>query len=150
VIDAVGVYVIWHEGNPSRVVRVGHGEIRERLHYHQEDPEVLAYSRFGTLRVTWAAVQSDQMEGVERYLVEHWKTTSRRRPAEGGSDCGELSVLGLAAWMPARIAWRVSRSFMYWCHAHGGSAPAASLSLAQSRTRFSSVRVMAASFCRHY
>jgi hypothetical protein len=38
----VGVYVIWHEGNPSRVVRVGHGEIRERLHYHQEDPEVLA------------------------------------------------------------------------------------------------------------
>jgi len=42
VIDTVGVYVIWHEGNPSRVVRVGHGEIRERLHYHQEDPEVLA------------------------------------------------------------------------------------------------------------
>ena len=26
VIDTVGVYVIWHEGNPSRVVRVGHGE----------------------------------------------------------------------------------------------------------------------------
>jgi hypothetical protein len=41
VIDTVGVYVIWHEGNPSRVVRVGHGEIRA-LHYHQEDPEVLA------------------------------------------------------------------------------------------------------------
>ena len=80
VIDRVGVYVIWHEGNPSRVVRVGHGEIRERLHYHQEDPEVLAYSRFGTLRVTWAAVQSDQMEGVERYLVEHWKPLVEDRP----------------------------------------------------------------------
>lgn len=80
VIDTVGVYVIWHEGNPSRVVRVGHGEIRERLHYHQEDPEVLAYSRFGTLRVTWAAVQSDQMEGVERYLVEHWKPLVEDRP----------------------------------------------------------------------
>jgi len=34
---------------------------------------VLAYSRYGTVRVTWAAVQSDQMEGVECYLVEHWK-----------------------------------------------------------------------------
>jgi hypothetical protein len=32
---------------------------------------VLAYSGFGTLRVTWAAVPPDQMEGVERYLVEH-------------------------------------------------------------------------------
>jgi len=80
VIDTVGVYVIWHEGNPSRVVRVGHGEIRERLHYHQEDPEVLAYSRFGTLRVTWVAVQSDQMPGVERYLVEHWKPLVEDRP----------------------------------------------------------------------
>src|SRR6516162_10827114 len=80
VIDTVGVYVIWHEGNLSRVGRVGHGEIRERLHYHQEDPEVLAYSRFGTLRVTWAAVQSDQMEGVERYLVEHWKPLVEDRP----------------------------------------------------------------------
>jgi hypothetical protein len=80
VIDAVGVCVIWHEGNPSRVVRVGHGEIRERLHYHQEDPEVLAYSRFGTLRVTWAAVPSDQVEGVERYLVEHWKPLVEDRP----------------------------------------------------------------------
>jgi len=41
---------------------------------------VLAYSRFGTLRVTWAAVQSDQMEGVERYLVEHWKPLVEDRP----------------------------------------------------------------------
>ena len=41
---------------------------------------MLAYSRFGTLRVTWAAVQSDQMEGVERYLVEHWKPLVEDRP----------------------------------------------------------------------
>jgi hypothetical protein len=25
----IGVYVIWHEGNPSRVVRVGQGDIAE-------------------------------------------------------------------------------------------------------------------------
>ena len=60
-------------GYPSRVVRIGHGRISECLRYHQEDPEVSAYSGFGTLRVTWAAVPPDQMEGVERYLVEHWK-----------------------------------------------------------------------------
>ena len=80
VVDTVGVYVIWHEGNPSRVVRIGHGRISECLHYHQEDPEVLAYSGFGTLRVTWAAVPLDQMEGVERYLVEHWKPLVVDRP----------------------------------------------------------------------
>jgi hypothetical protein len=80
VVDTVGVYVIWHEGNPSRVVRIGHGRISECLHYHQEDPEVLAYSGFGTLRVTWAAVPPDQMEGVERYLVEHWKPLVVDRP----------------------------------------------------------------------
>jgi len=37
-------------------------------------------SRYGTLRVTWAVVQSDQMEGVERYLVEHWKPLVEDRP----------------------------------------------------------------------
>ena len=76
----VGVYVIWHEGNPSRVVRIGHGRISECLHYHQEDPEVLAYSGFGTLRVTWAAVPPNQLEGVTRYLVEHWKPLVADRP----------------------------------------------------------------------
>jgi hypothetical protein len=76
VIDAVGVYVIWHEGNPSRVVRVGHGEIRERLHYHQEDPEVLAYSRFGTLRVTWAAVPARSGSHGQRYRQTKWRALS--------------------------------------------------------------------------
>jgi hypothetical protein len=80
VIDAVGVYVIWHEGNPSRVVRVGHGRISECLHYHQEDPEVLTYGRYGTLRVTWAAVPPNQLEGVARYLAEHWRPLVADRP----------------------------------------------------------------------
>src|SRR5262249_21297498 len=80
VIDGLGVLFIRKEATPSRVVRVGHGEIREPLHYHQEDPEVLAYSRFGTLRITWAGVQSNQMEGVERYLVEHGNPLVEARP----------------------------------------------------------------------
>src|ERR1044071_7710441 len=31
VVDTIGVYIIWHEGNPSRVVRIGHGRISECL-----------------------------------------------------------------------------------------------------------------------
>jgi hypothetical protein len=30
-VRASGVYIIWHGGNPSRVVRVGQGDIAGRL-----------------------------------------------------------------------------------------------------------------------
>jgi hypothetical protein len=90
-IDAVGVYVIWHEGNPSRVVYIGGGRVGDRLRFHQNDAEVLAYGRFGTLRVTWAAVPESQIEGVERYLLEYWK------PLAGGR---QLKVLPIAVNSP--------------------------------------------------
>ena len=67
-----GVYVIWHEGNPSRVVRIGQGDIASRLAAHRQDPAILAYKRFGKLRVTWAAVPDHQRDGVERYLANTW------------------------------------------------------------------------------
>ena len=62
-----GVYVIWHGGNPGRVVRVGQGNIANRLSAHRNDPQITAYARFGTLFVTWAAVPAAQLDGVERY-----------------------------------------------------------------------------------
>ena len=71
-VSATGVYIIWHEGNPSRVVRIGQGDIAARLGAHRRDPAVLAYNRFGTLRVTWAAVPVHQLDGVERYLANMW------------------------------------------------------------------------------
>jgi len=72
--DAAGVYIIWHEGNPSRVVRVGQGKpIGKRLSDHRNDKEILAYSEYGTLRVTWAEVPSSQRDGVERYLGDTLK-----------------------------------------------------------------------------
>ena len=71
--DVAGVYIIWHEGNPGRVVRVGQGApIKNRLSAHSNDPEILQYKKLGTLRVTWGAVSSGQRDGVERYLGNEW------------------------------------------------------------------------------
>jgi hypothetical protein len=72
-----GVYVIWHEGNPARVVRIGQGNIATRLGAHRQDSAILAYKKYGRLRVTWAAVPSHQLDahqldGVERYLANAW------------------------------------------------------------------------------
>lgn|SRR5208337_903731 len=72
--DIAGVYIIWHAGNPGRVVRVGQGDpIKTRLSAHRNDREILAYKQFGALRVTWASVPYSQRDGVERYLANHWK-----------------------------------------------------------------------------
>ena len=70
-ISDVGVYIIWHTGEPSRVVRVGQGNIKNRLSEHRKDDEILAY---GELRVIWATVAlKSKRDGIERHLAEHWK-----------------------------------------------------------------------------
>jgi hypothetical protein len=71
-IETKGVYIIWHEGNPGRVVRLGQGDIADRLGDHRRDNEILTYDKFGTLRVTWATVSAAQRDGVERYLADQW------------------------------------------------------------------------------
>ena len=70
--DVDGVYIIWHEGNPGRVVRVGQGRIIDRLSAHRNDTKILTYAKSGTLRVTWASVPWNQRDGVERYLANTW------------------------------------------------------------------------------
>ena len=71
--DVAGVYIIWHDGNPARVVRLGQGVIRDRLSAHRNDPAMMAYRAHGTLRVTWASVPSaSDRDGVERYLSNTW------------------------------------------------------------------------------
>lgn len=68
-----GVYIIWHEGNPGRVVYVGQGApIADRLGAHRNDTRITAYRKHGTLRVTWASVPAAQRDGVERYLADKW------------------------------------------------------------------------------
>lgn len=71
-INAVGVYVIWHSGNPGRVVRVGQGNIADRINNHRNSPEVTQYARNGSLHVTWASVATMYLDGVERYLADTW------------------------------------------------------------------------------
>jgi hypothetical protein len=71
--DVSGVYIIWHAGNPGRVVRVGQGSpIKDRLSAHRNDTEILAYKKYGKLLVTWAEVSWSNRDGVERYLGDNW------------------------------------------------------------------------------
>jgi hypothetical protein len=71
--DTAGVYIIWHAGNPARVVRVGQGNpIKDRLSAHRKDQQILAYRKSGILLVTWAYVPLNQRDGVEKYLSETW------------------------------------------------------------------------------
>lgn len=59
-----GVYVIWSN---KITVRVGSGIIKDRIADHRNDPQITA---FPNLRVVWAQVNRNQMQGVEKYLSD--------------------------------------------------------------------------------
>ncbi|HPG12569.1 MAG TPA: hypothetical protein PLU37_13640 [Chitinophagaceae bacterium] len=61
-----GVYII---GNADGVVRVGSGIIKDRITAHRNDKEITAYKN---LKITWAQVNANQMEGVEKFLADHY------------------------------------------------------------------------------
>ena len=74
-----GVYVIWYIGSPSKVVRVGSGNIAERLKEHRSNIEITKFSSFGPLKVSWVVAngfplidRDDQLLGVERFLAEKY------------------------------------------------------------------------------
>lgn len=67
-MSTVGVYVIWHGGKPPDVVRVGQGNIKDRLTKHRAEKEILAYEEYG-LYVTWASLEVEYLDGVEAYLA---------------------------------------------------------------------------------
>jgi hypothetical protein len=63
-----GVYVIFYaKESGGRAVRVGQGNIAERIADHRKDPEITLYVG---LLVTWARVPSNQQDGVEKYLAD--------------------------------------------------------------------------------
>jgi len=62
--DLKGVYIIW---SGAQVIRLGSGIIKDRLKNHRENPEITKYKN---LKVTWAQVNANQMEGVEKYLSD--------------------------------------------------------------------------------
>jgi hypothetical protein len=71
-VETVGVYLIWHDGETPRVVRVGQGETAECLRWHREDPQTLAFKQYGELYVTWASVPASKRDGIVCYLTETW------------------------------------------------------------------------------
>ena len=60
-----GVYIIWSSG--GNVVRVGSGVIKDRIADHRNDAQITAHQN---LLVTWAGVNANQMQGVEKYLAD--------------------------------------------------------------------------------
>jgi hypothetical protein len=67
-IKTTGVYVIWHGGQNPWTVRVGQGDIVDRITTHRADQKILAYRSYGGLWVTWAEVSIRYLDGIERYL----------------------------------------------------------------------------------
>ena len=73
VLQRHGVYIIWHDGSNHRgpeIVRVGQGDIADRIAAHRGDEEITRYENRGRLFVTWAAVPARSRDGVERYLFD--------------------------------------------------------------------------------
>lgn len=70
-----GVYVIWYT-TPSvaKVIRVGSGNIAERLKDHRSNPEITKFSSFGQLKVSWLTIDNinifeGEIIGIEKYLA---------------------------------------------------------------------------------
>ena len=64
-----GVYIIWYWDNLGIPVpvRVGQGNLRDRLAAHRRDPQIQAYAHLNLL-VTWTDVLPPFRNGVEAYL----------------------------------------------------------------------------------
>lgn len=65
--NTFGVYIIWNaDGN---AVRLGQGDIADRLSVHRNDNEILVHKSRG-LYTTWTSVSEQYVDGVERYLFD--------------------------------------------------------------------------------
>lgn len=71
-VSTDGVYIIWHAGNPGKVVYVGQGDVAARIKAHRNNTQITNYSKQGSLYVTWASVSARQKDGVERFLADKW------------------------------------------------------------------------------
>lgn len=65
-VTTTGVYVIW---NSDGVVRVGQGNIKDRITDHRDDPKI---NKHKNLKVTWAKIPSHELDGVENYLGQKY------------------------------------------------------------------------------
>lgn len=69
-----GVYVIWYASpSTARVVRVGSGNIGERLRDHRSNVEITKYSAHGQLKVSWIVVDNEnEIQGIEVFLADFY------------------------------------------------------------------------------
>src|ERR1700691_4203175 len=53
-VNRQGVYAIWYtHPSAAKVIRIGSGLIATRLSEHRSNPEILKYSQYGQLKVSW-------------------------------------------------------------------------------------------------
>lgn len=68
-IGKKGVYVIWYTSpGIAKVIRLGSGNISERLKEHRSNPDIIKYSSYGQLKVSWIILDEYEMPRVEQYL----------------------------------------------------------------------------------
>lgn len=73
-----GVYIIWYSSpGTAKAIRVGQGNIGDRLREHKNNPQIMRYSKLGQLRVTWTIPDKLSLDGIEAYLY------NRLRPLVG-------------------------------------------------------------------
>ena len=74
-----GIYIIWAATNPRTILKVGSGQIKNRLQKHINDPKVQPYKPY-SVYVTWAILPlgtmryfsvdkyTDTLRGIEKFI----------------------------------------------------------------------------------
>lgn len=57
-------YIVW---SGETVIRLGSGLIKDRIAAHREDFKI---SKYTDMKVTWAKVNANRIQGVEKYLAD--------------------------------------------------------------------------------
>ena len=72
-----GIFIIWKPQDRNNVIRIGQGHIASELQKLRNNASV---AKFGNdLLVTWASIQQQYRDGVERYLYEQYSPVSVER-----------------------------------------------------------------------
>ena len=72
-----GIFIIWKPQDRNNVIRIGQGHIASELQKLRNNASVV---KFGNdLLVTWASIQQQYLDGVERYLYEQYSPASVER-----------------------------------------------------------------------
>jgi hypothetical protein len=83
-----GVYIIWYRDPKLHVVRVGQGDVTDRVYKHRVNPEIEKYKSKG-LKISWASVPLKyQRNGIEHYLYQKLEPiVGERTPAKEVIEC---------------------------------------------------------------